>query len=356
MRFGPVAVGDAEGAVLAHAVPVPGGKLKKGRVLSGADLAALRAAGLAQVIVARLDPSDVPEDAAAAKACGGAGARPCGGGPTAGGALYRPGQHPRDRAGVVALDAGAIARLNDVDPMITLATVPQWQRVEAGMMVGTVKIIAYAVPEVALSEACVAGAGAMRRLAPVLASADLIVTETAPGAAAEEDKGVRAVWARVARLGLAQGMTRIVAHETGAVAQAIAGSRADMVLILTGSATSDIADVVPSGLVAAGGTVVRFGMPVDPGNLLVLGRIGARPVIGLPGCAPVARAERGRLGAGTAGLRGRGHWGGYRGDGGGRLAQGNPHAPATARAQDYAAVIPPTIGWDKFTVCLLPVW
>jgi len=26
-------------------------------------------------------------------------------------------------------------------------------------------------------------------------------------------------------------------------------------------------------------------MPVDPGNLLVLGRIGDRPVIGLPGCA-----------------------------------------------------------------------
>jgi molybdenum cofactor cytidylyltransferase len=31
--------------------------------------------------------------------------------------------------------------------------------------------------------------------------------------------------------------------------------------------------------------VFRFGMPVDPGNLLFHGRQAGRPVIGLPGCA-----------------------------------------------------------------------
>jgi molybdenum cofactor cytidylyltransferase len=35
----------------------------------------------------------------------------------------------------------------------------------------------------------------------------------------------------------------------------------------------------------AGGHVERLGMPVDPGNLLCLGTLGAVPVIGLPGCA-----------------------------------------------------------------------
>jgi molybdenum cofactor cytidylyltransferase len=35
----------------------------------------------------------------------------------------------------------------------------------------------------------------------------------------------------------------------------------------------------------AGGAVERVGMPVDPGNLLVLGRVGDIPVIGAPGCA-----------------------------------------------------------------------
>ena len=285
MRFGPVPVAEALGAVLAHAVTLPGGKLKKGRVLSQADLAALSGAGLAQVIVARLDPGDVPEDAAAARLAAALVPDPAAAGlrleaPFTGRVNIRA-----TGPGVIAVDAAAIARLNAVDPMITLATVPRWQRVADGTMVGTVKIISYAVAEAALAAACAAGAGALRRSAPVVGSADLIVTETAPGLATEEDKGIRSVWARVTRLGLAQGQTRIVAHEAGAVARALAASRAGMVLVLTGSATSDIADVVPAGLVAAGGEVIRFGMPVDPGNLLVLGRLGVRPVIGLPGCA-----------------------------------------------------------------------
>ena len=56
-------------------------------------------------------------------------------------------------------------------------------------------------------------------------------------------------------------------------------------LILTGSATSDLNDTAPQAVRRAGGKVLRFGMPVDPGNLLFLGEISGRPVIGLPGCA-----------------------------------------------------------------------
>ena len=58
-----------------------------------------------------------------------------------------------------------------------------------------------------------------------------------------------------------------------------------MVLILTSSATSDIHDTAPAALRLAGGQVSRFGMPVDPGNLLFLGSLKDKPVIGLPGCA-----------------------------------------------------------------------
>ena len=285
MRFGAVPLDQALGAVLAHAVPLAGGKLKKGRVLGADDLARLAQAGLAEVIVARLDPGDVPEDDAALRLA-------CALVPDAQAAGLRLEAPFTGRVniratgpGVLALDAQAIAALNAVDPMITLATLPDLQRVEAGMMVATVKIIAYGVAGGALDAACAAGAGAMARRAPVVGSVDLIVTETAAGQASADDKGVRAVWARVARLGLAQGQTRIVAHRAGDVAEAIAASTAGLVLILTGSATSDSADVMPAGLIAAGGVVLRFGMPVDPGNLLVLGAQGGRSVIGLPGCA-----------------------------------------------------------------------
>ena len=56
-------------------------------------------------------------------------------------------------------------------------------------------------------------------------------------------------------------------------------------LILTGSATSDTRDTAPEALRRAGGQVERFGIPVDPGNLLFLADISGKPVVGLPGCA-----------------------------------------------------------------------
>ena len=41
----------------------------------------------------------------------------------------------------------------------------------------------------------------------------------------------------------------------------------------------------PLPVVAAGGRIDRFGMPVDPGNLIFLGDLKGTPVVGLPGCA-----------------------------------------------------------------------
>ncbi len=56
-------------------------------------------------------------------------------------------------------------------------------------------------------------------------------------------------------------------------------------LVSGASAIVDRRDVVPAGIVAAGGAIEHFGMPVDPGNLILLGRVEEMPVLGLPGCA-----------------------------------------------------------------------
>ncbi|MEM7720932.1 MAG: molybdopterin-binding protein [Pseudomonadota bacterium] len=285
MRFGPVPVAEAEGAILAHAVRLPDRKLKKGMALSGADIAHLQAAGVAEVIVAQLDPEDVVEDDAAARLA--AALVPD---LTAAHLTLEPAFTGRVNIravgpGVVELNAAAIAKLNRVDPMITLATVPQYQRVTKGTMVGTVKIISYGVAEASLVAACEAARGALRCLPVARQSADLIVTEIPGQPASAEDKGVRSVIGRLDALGMRLGRLQIVPHQTPVVADAIAASDAAMILILTGSATSDPRDVAPAAIERAGGEVLRFGMPVDPGNLLVLARIGDRPVLGLPGCA-----------------------------------------------------------------------
>ncbi|QQA41215.1 molybdopterin-binding protein [Pelagovum pacificum] len=279
MRFGPVPPEEAAGAVLAHSLTLGKLRLKKGHLLERSDIEAICAAGLDEITVARLDDGDVGEDAAAATL---AEALSAGGLRLSRAATGRVNLFA-EGPGLARIDAAKVAAANAVDPMITVATVPEWQRCARGTMVATVKIISYAVPGAALEAACAAAADAIGFVAPALGRARLIETEV-PGRR-QSDKGAAAVRERVERLGLKLDLADRVPHETGALAEALTASDAELVLILTGSATSDARDVGPEAVRRAGGELIHFGMPVDPGNLLFLGRIGATPVIGLPGCA-----------------------------------------------------------------------
>lgn len=279
MRFGPVPLDQAEGAILAHSVPLPGGRLRKGLVLEAAHLADLRAAGLTEVIVARLGEGDAPEDEAAgalAAALAGPGVRLQAVGT---GRVNLLAEGP----GVARIGAGAVHAVNAADPAITLATLPEWARMEAGGMLATVKIVAYGVPRPRLAAACAAGRGAVALAPPVLRRAVLI--ETVIGAEDPGPKGHAVTAERLARLEVTLAPPVRVAHRTADLAAALRAAEGELVLVLTGSASSDPDDVCPAAIRAAGGRVERFGMPVDPGNLLVLGELGGRPVVGLPGCA-----------------------------------------------------------------------
>lgn len=186
-------------------------------------------------------------------------------------------------AGVVEVLANRIHALNAVHPMVTVATVPEWQRVSSRSLVATVKIISYAVADSAVAAACHAGQAALR-LCPVSVGNAALIQTTVSGSASG-DKGFAAMAGRLARFNVPLTDAGTVDHNIDALSGAIRECTADLVLILTGSATSDILDVAPQALRKAGGEVTYFGMPVDPGNLLFFGHISGRPVIGLPGCA-----------------------------------------------------------------------
>ncbi|MGD9865304.1 MAG: molybdopterin-binding protein [Pseudodonghicola sp.] len=283
MRFGPVAVAEAGGAILAHSIALGRVRLRKGLTLEAGHLDQLRGAGFDEVIVARPDPGDLLENAAAGRLAAALVPDP----EVAGLAVTQPftGRVNLLAAGpgVACLDVAALEAFNAVHPMITIATVPPWQQMAAGGMVATIKVISFAVPGAEVARACAAARGALRLARPVHRSAGLVITRI-PGDP-DEEKAVRVTAARLAALGMTLAETRLVPHRRADLAAALDGLAGDMALILTGSATMDIDDVAPAALRDAGGRVERFGMPVDPGNLLFLGALGARPVIGLPGCA-----------------------------------------------------------------------
>lgn len=281
MKFGPVPVGEAEGAILAHSVQVDGGVVRKGTRLSGGDISRLAASGLTELLVARIEPGDLTEDEAALRIA----ERLRSEGLRLGAAATGRVNIISQTAGLVRINAGAIAAMNGVDEGITLAALADFMRVSADQLVGTVKIIPYAVAGDLVARAAGAlGEDAIRLLPFRGGRARLILTRTKGFKDSLLVKGEEVVRTRVEALGYTLEDVAVVAHSVEAVAGALKPD-ADLTLILGASATSDRHDVAPAGVVAAGGRIERFGMPVDPGNLLFVGSFRGHPVVGLPGCA-----------------------------------------------------------------------
>ncbi len=287
MIFGDTPLAEAEGALLAHSVVQPGVAFKKGRRLSTEDIAALAAAGLETVIAARLEPGDVHEDQAAEAIAGAL----CGPGLRASAAFTGRCNLMAEARGLLLLDRGRLDQLNLLDEAVTVATLPPYAPVEARQMAATIKIIPFAVPGDLLDRAlAVARDGApLLRVAAFLPRRVGLVQTRLPGLKASLlDKTRAAVEGRLAALDCRLFDETRCGHQVEEIAQSITALRAvgaEIVLVSGASAIVDRRDVVPAGIVAAGGAIEHFGMPVDPGNLILLGRLGNTPVVGLPGCA-----------------------------------------------------------------------
>ena len=283
MKFGPVPVDRAEGAIIAHSLTIGGLRLRKGRTLSAVDISAIAAAGIHEVTVARLDADDIGEDEAAEALAKTLVPDPVGARLRISAPFTGRVNIYAEEGGVMKIDAAAIQRFNAISPSMTVATVPEMMRVQARSLVATIKVIPYAVPR-HFVEATTPNPA--MSLAPfIVRTASLILTKTEGMSEKLLSKGRAAVEHRLQAYGCSLNEVVTVGHYPDVLAEAIKRATGEIILILTGSATSDINDVGPAALVAAGGEITRFGMPVDPGNLLFLGHCDGRPVIGLPGCA-----------------------------------------------------------------------
>jgi molybdenum cofactor cytidylyltransferase len=317
MRFGEEKVAEAEGTILAHSLRVGRAMLRKGRLLTRADLDTLGAAGVDRVTVARLDPEDIGESDAAGRIAAALRGQNVSANPPRNGRA----DLLAAEAGLVVLDPAAIDALNAVAEEVTVATLGRLAPVRAGERVATIKIIPFAVSPAVLDK-CLARADAarleVRPFRPLEARLVQSVDEGLKAGIVEKTSAVTGE--RLARTGSRLAGETRCAHQTDAVARAIAAeldARPDILMVIGASAIVDRRDVIPAAIERLGGKVDRLGMPVEPGNLILTGEIGGVPVLGLPGCArsparngldwvlerisagiPVGRDEIGAMGVG----------------------------------------------------------
>ena len=289
MIFSRIEIGEAEGAISAHTIRINGDTVKKGSVLSRDDIACLKSAGIKFIAAVRLEPGDLDENEAALAV-----ARALAGdnlvlGKSMGG---RVNLYARAN-GLAQIDRKRIDAINLGQSSITVATLPEYAEAVAQRAVATVKVIPFAVASAEVDR-CLALARtdnqppAVSLIAYKARRVALILT-SAPGLKPSILDSTREVTgARLQTLGCQVDFEARCGHSVEELCPALAkagDSDCDLILICGATVTCDIGDVVPAAIVGQGGEIIHYGMPVEPGNMLLLARIGDRLIVNLPGCS-----------------------------------------------------------------------
>jgi len=289
MKYGTFELAEAEGLVLAHSIRLPAGRLSKGEILSTDDIARLAEEGVSSVVAVRLDDADMLEDEAAATIA----------------AAIAPDNLRFSEAttgrvniyakvdGLFVADKAVVDALNRIDPAITLACLADHVAVRTGDMVATVKIIPLAVggDRIAQAAALLAESVAFEVKAFHPRAVTLVATELPSLKASVMDRTARLLEQRLAISGSRLIKEIRIPHSSDRLSEVLQELKPHeinepaMIIVFGASAVADPDDVIPAAIRRAGGEVEQVGMPVDPGNLLVLGRFGDVPVLGAPGCA-----------------------------------------------------------------------
>ncbi|MGH7078272.1 MAG: 4-diphosphocytidyl-2C-methyl-D-erythritol kinase, partial [Acetobacteraceae bacterium] len=149
MIFESLPLADARGAIMGHSLRLPGRMIRKGSILDSEAIAALEEAGHKDVVVARLEAGEVPEDMAADRLANALLAPLIGRSRAATGRVNFLAEVP----GLLRVAAATVERMNLLDEALTFATLPDYAVVAPKEMVATIKIIPFAVAATTLAVA-----------------------------------------------------------------------------------------------------------------------------------------------------------------------------------------------------------
>lgn len=278
-------VDQAEGVILAHTTRFGEFFFKKGRLLTSEDILRMQMVGICSVLGARLDSSDIGEDKAAGEVA-----------KTIAGGFLELGRPHTGRCnllatadGLVVIEREIVDSINLFSSAITVGTLQPWSVVRRGDVVATVKIIPFAIPDRIL-ELCKehSSRSSINVLPFQPRRVALIMSESHGTPQSLLTNTIEVTRQRIEKLGSKLTLCLRCNHDAVKLKNAISEAYiygCDLILISGASVTKDVCDIVPSAIIAAGGDVEHFGMPVEPGNMLLLAYLENIPVINIPGCA-----------------------------------------------------------------------
>ncbi len=287
MKFGKLRIGTALGAILAHTLKVGKQTFRKGRILSEKDLKFLVEAGFNSVVAVTLETEDLHENAAAQRLASTITGPNLSLSPTATGRCNLIAEVD----GLALIDSSTINDLNLTNEVIAISTISPFKQVSKGDVVATVKIITFGVAQsiIVECEKIIKENPIPIKVSPFTTKRIGLIQTTLPVLKEKLLEKTREVTKkRIMDLGSMFTHEEICQHDVLEVSRAIKicySKGCEVVLIIGASAIADRCDVIPKAVQESGGEINHFGLPVDPGNLMLLAEMDSMIVLGLPGSA-----------------------------------------------------------------------
>ena len=194
--------------------------------------------------------------------------------------------------GLLVFDHEQLFLINSVTDEIGVASLKPYSYVKKNQVIASIKAIPFAINKEVLKQIIKASNHCFKVLPFLKKNVHLIQSRNQNTLEKVLEKTVVTTKKRLLNCGITSILEKKCNHEIKSLSSKIHESideNADLILVFGASAICDKNDVVPKSLKKNNGKILRLGMPVEPGNLILLGEIKNAyktiTFIGMPGCA-----------------------------------------------------------------------
>ena len=194
--------------------------------------------------------------------------------------------------GIIVFQPKQLFCINSVTNDIAIASLKAFSKVKKNQVVASIKAIPFGIKQKYLYEIINISEDCFKILPFQKKNIHLIQTTNKNTSAKILEKTLVITKERLFSCGINKIVEKKCYHEMKSICLQLKKSideKADIILIFGASAICDINDVIPLSIKKLNGKILRLGMPVEPGNLILLADIEISKkhisIIGMPGCA-----------------------------------------------------------------------
>jgi len=194
--------------------------------------------------------------------------------------------------GILTFQPNQLFSINSVTNDIGIASLKAFSKVKKNQIVASIKAIPFGIKKNNLQNIINVCQECFKILPFQKKNIHLIQTTNQNTRAKILEKTLEVTKDRLLSCGNNKIVEKKCSHESKSICEHLKKSvneDADIILIFGTSAISDINDIIPQSILEINGRILRLGMPVEPGNLILLAEIKISKkhisIIGMPGCA-----------------------------------------------------------------------